>query len=382
MDNQTTRVEESNGNRATLHLAFELGRKEWKLGFAVEAAQKPRLRTMPAGDIRRLREEIERAQQRFGVVGGRVVSCYEAGREGFWLHRRLESLGIANQVVDSSSIEVNRRSRRAKTDGLDVQKLLVLLMRYESGEKKVWSVVRVPSVEQEDGRQLSRELEVLKGERTSHRNRIQGLLASQGVRVELTGDVLERLEKSVLWDGRGLPAGLKERLKREVERLEKVQEQIRFLERERKKAVAAATAAEPSLWMVKQLVSLRGVGVTSAWLFVHEFFGWREFRNRRQVGALAGLVPMPYQSGDTDRDQGISKSGNRRLRSMIIEIAWAWLRLQPQSRLSLWFKERYGSGSRRSRRIGIVALARKLLVELWRYLQTGALPDGAVLKAA
>lgn len=380
--NQTTRERESIESRAVVYLALELSRKEWKLAFAMEAGQKPRLRTIAAGDISKLQEEIRRAQQKFGIEDCRVVSCYEAGRDGFWLHRQLEALEIANIVVDAGSIEVSRRFRRAKTDKLDVQGLLSRLIRFWQGEKKVWSVVRVPNVEQEDGRQLSRELEALKQERTRHRNRLVGLLVSQGVmELKAATNFLEQLETVSLWDGTPVPPGLKGRLEREFKRLELVQEQIRLLEKQRQEEVA--TQDSKAMEMVKQLVLLKGIAMTSAWVFVREFFGWRQFRNRRELASLAGLAPLPYQSGESlNREQGISKAGNRRIRTMIVEIAWAWLRFQPQSRLSLWFHERYGPGSRRSRKVGIVALARKLLVELWRYLETGAIPEGAVLKRA
>jgi transposase len=376
---QTTRQKEFKGIPEVLYLAFELGRKEWKLAFSVGRGEKPRLRSLAAGDLRGLEQEIERARQRWGVAeGARVVSCYEAGRDGFWLHRFLLSRGISNTVVDSSSIEVNRRSRRAKTDRLDAQKLLKLLIRHDLGEEKVWSVVRVPSVEQEADRQLHRDWEELKQERTLHRNRIQALLACQGITVKLGADFGERLESLVLWDGSALPVPLQERLQREWERLELVEEQIRELKRQREEAVAAAS--DESLKQIQKLATLKGIGLTSAWLFVREFFGWRQFRNRREVAALAGLVPMPFQSGSTAHEQGISKAGNVRLRTMAIEIAWSWLRYQPTSQLSLWFRERYGPGSSRSRRVGIVALARKLLVSLWRFLETGVVPEGAILK--
>jgi len=254
------------------------------------------------------------------------------------------------------------------------------LVRHDLGEERVWSVVRVPSVEQEAERQLHRDWEELKQERTLHRNRIQGLLACQGIFLRLGGDFGDRLAGLVLWDGSALPLQLQERLKREWERLKLVEEQIGELKRQRKEAVAAGS--DPSLRQIQKLVTLKGIGLTSAWLFVREFFGWRQFRNRREVGALAGLVPMPFQSGSTAHEQGISKAGNARLRTMAIEIAWSWLRYQPTSQLSLWYQERYGPGSRRSRRVGIVALARKLLVSLWRFLETGVVPEGALLKTA
>jgi transposase len=377
---QTTRQREFKGVPEVLYLSFELGRAEWKLAFTVGRGEKPRLRTLAAGDLRGVEQEIDRARQRWGVPeGARVVSCYEAGRDGFWLHRFLLSRGVSNVVVDSSSIEVNRRSRRAKTDRLDAQKLLMMLIRHDLGEEgRVWSVVRVPSVEQEADRQLHRDWDVLKKERTLHRNRIQSFLACQGIQVKLGSDFGERLESLVLWDGSALPSELRERLKREWERLELVESQILKLKKQKEEAVAEASS--PSLQQIQQLATLKGIGLTSAWVFVCEFFGWRKFRNRREVGALAGLAPMPYQSGSSDHEQGISKAGNSRLRTMVIEIAWSWLRWQPESQLSLWFRERYGPGSRRSRRVGIVALARKLLVSLWRFLETGVAPEGAILK--
>jgi len=381
--NQTTRQRQFKSIPEVLYLAFDLGRKEWKLAFTVGQGERPRLRTVAAGDLRGLAQEIDRAGQHWGVAPeSRVVSCYEAGRDGFWLHRYLLSRGISNLVVDSSSIEVNRRARRAKTDRLDAQKLLRLLVRHDLGEEedRVWSVVRVPSVEQEAERQLHRDWEELKQERTLHRNRIQALLACQGITLRLRADFGDRLEGLALWDGSALPLPLQERLKREWERLKLVEEQIRDLNREKEEAVASA--ADPSLQQIQQLTTLKGIGVTSAWLFVREFFGWRQFRNRREVGALAGLAPVPCQSGSTDHEQGISKAGNVRLRTLAIEIAWSWLRYQPTSSLSLWFRERYGPGSRRSRRVGIVALARKLLVSLWRFLETGVVPEGAQLKTA
>lgn len=379
---QTTRPREFKGIPETLYLSFELGRAEWKLAFTVGRGEKPRLRTLAAGDLRGVEQEIERARQRWGVgEGARVVSCYEAGRDGFWLHRFLLSRGVKNLVVDSSSIEVNRRSRRAKTDRLDAQKLLTMLIRHDLGEEgRVFSVVRVPSVEQEAERQLHRDWEELKKERTLHRNRIQSLLACHGIFLKLGSDFGTCLENLILWDGSAVPVKLRERLKREWKRLELVESQIRELTKQKQEEVAAASNA--SLQQIQKLATLKGIGLTSAWVFVCEFFGWRQFRNRREVGALAGLVPMPYQSGSSNREQGISKAGNARLRTMAIEIAWSWLRWQPESQLSLWFRERYGPGHRRSRRAGIVALARKLLVALWRFLEFGVVPEGAILKTS
>lgn len=363
-----------------LHLALELDDEAWKLGFTTGLAQRPRERRIAPRDTVALVAEIEQAKRRFGLSAGvPVVSCYEAGREGFWLHRFLEAHGVRNRVVDSSSIEVNRRARRAKADRLDLGKLLRMLVRYEAGEKKVWSVVRVPTVEEEDARHLHRELGMLKRERTRSANRVQGLLASQGVRLEVGKNLPAALEVVRLWDGSVLPAGLKRRIQGAWEQWQWTGEHIRRLEREREDLLRSSDA--PAVEKVRQLLLLRGIGNNSAWLFVLEFFGWRQFKNRREVGALAGLVSTPYQSGSTEREQGISKAGNRHLRAMAIQIAWGWLRYQPASALSLWYQERFAHGGARMRKIGIVALARRLLIDLWRYLETGALPAGAAVKA-
>jgi transposase len=239
-----------------------------------------------------------------------------------------------------------------------------------------------PSVAEEDGRQMGRELESLKKERTEHCNRIRGLLASQGVEVGPgRGGIGRGLEAVRLWDGSALPADLRARLERESKRLELVEAQIQALEKQRCERVAQPTGH--ALEQVRQLLLLRAIGMNSAWLFVMEFFAWRRFRNRRQVGGLSGLSPTPYRSGDgLKREQGIDRAGNVRVRAMAIEIAWGWLRWQPQSELSQWYWERFGKGNSRSRRVGIVALARKLLVALWRYLETGVIPAGAELKAS
>lgn len=374
--NRTTRKAESMRTDAILHMALELGASEWKLAFGVEAGQKPRLRTVVAGDLNGLMLEIERAKQRFALPeSARVVSCYEAGRDGFWLHRFLLSEGIGNVVTDSASIEVSRRSRRMKSDTVDGEKLLSSLIRFERGEKKVFGVAHAPTPEQEDERHWARELESLKRERTVHTNRIKALLVSVGAPAVKGKGFLQLLDRVRQWNGEALLPSLRERLRREGERLALLESQILEVEKARRKAQVAATE---KVWRLQEL---RGIGENSAWLFVVEFFGWRQFRNRREVASLAGLTPTPYQSGDTvDVEQGISKAGNRRVRTMAIEIAWAWLRFQGQSRLSLWFQERYGPGNRRSRRVGIVALARKLLVALWRYLDQGVIPEGAVLK--
>jgi transposase len=367
-------------SQSTLYLAFELGKNTWKLGFTIGMAQQPRERTIPAGALETLQKEITRAKQRFGLPEDAcVVSCYEAGRDGFWLHRYLAAHGVTNHVIDSASIEVNRRQRRAKTDRLDVHKLLTMLLRHMAGERKVWSVVRVPSVEEEDRRQLHRELTTAKCDRTRLSNRIKGLLAGHGVQLVLQGDVDAQLDQLHQWDGSPLPPALLSRLKRAWQQVCFLTAHIQTLEAQRRAVLRRREDAVVD--QVRQLFTLRGIGVNSAWLYVMEFFAWRDFQTPKQVGALAGLTPTPSQSGQSRRELGIAKAGNRHMRAMAIEIAWAWRRFQPTSALSQWYEQRFGHGSARLRKIGIVALARKLLIALWRFLKTGVLPEGAVLKA-
>jgi transposase len=381
MRTTATHNEPDTTSERVLFMAFELSEKTWKLGFTTGPGHQPRERPVAARHQARLLQEIAQAKRRFGLPEtAPVVSCYEAGREGFWLHRFLQAQGITNHVVDSSSIEVNRRKRRAKSDALDVRKLLSMLIRYEHGERDVWRVVHVPSVEAEDKRQLHRDLETLKQERASTTTRIKGLLSSQGIRLTSLSKFPEQLEALRLWDGSPLPSGLRRRLLRVYAHHEFLSQQISELEAERRTQLQSAQDA--SIEKVRQLMSLRGIGINGAWLLVMEFFSWRDFKNRREVGGLAGLTPTPYQSGASAREQGITKSGNRHIRWMTTELAWSWLRYQPESALSCWFRERFGGGGKRLRRIGIVAVARKLLIALWRFLETGVIPEGAELKEA
>jgi len=375
-----TRSVQHTKERRVLYMACELGRKEWKLGFTTGMAQAPRERTLSAGDLSTLEKEIDRALVRFGLGrSAEVISCYEAGRDGFWLHRFLEAVGHTNHVVDSSSIEVKRKAKRVKTDRVDLGSLLRLLIRFHSGEGRVWSVVRVPTPEAEDARQLHRELITARRDRTRTINRIRSLMATQGIDIELKAGFPAALERTVLWDELPVPEHLCARLAREWQRLVAQRELVRDIEAERNRMFRKSR--DPAIEKVRQLYCLRGVGIESAWLFVMEFFAWREFRNRRQIGALAGLTPTPFQSGDVRRELGITKAGNPNVRWLAIEIAWSWLRYQPESELTIWFEKRFGSGSSRIRRIGIVALARRLLIEFWRFLETGALPKGALTKA-
>ncbi len=253
-----------------------------------------------------------------------------------------------------------------------------MLVRHAEGERGVWKVVNVPSPEAEDLRQFHRELETLKRDRTRITNRIKGLLAGQGVALELDRSFLERLRTLQLWDGLPLPDQLLRRIERAWQRVQSLNGLIRSVEAERREATRSSE--EPAVEQIRQLALLRGIGPSSAWLLVTEFFGWRQFRNRREIGALSGLVPTPYQSGSSHRERGVGKSGNRRVRTLMIELAWGWLRYQPDSGLSRWYCRRWGDGGSRLRRIGIVALARRLLIELWTFLETGAIPEGATIK--
>jgi transposase len=362
----------------TLYVAFELGWGKWKLAFGTGLGDSPRLRNVEGRKEGMVLLEIAKAKVKFGLpADAPVVCCYEAGRDGHWLHRFLTAQGFTCHEVDSSSIEVNRQKRRAKTDSLDAGKLLSMLMRYEGGERKVWRVVHVPSLEDETRRHLHRELEDWTDQRRQHTNRIKGLLANVGQAAEVDKDFPRVLEGLRNWDGMPLAVDLKERLLRQYDGWQFADRKLKELEKERARRIQTGTGLS---WLerVRQLLTLRGIGVNSSWLFVMEVFGWRKIQNHKQIGSLAGLTPTPYTSGASAREQGISKAGNRRLRTMAVEIAWCWLHYQPGSELSVWFRKRFGVG-KRLRKIGIVALARKLLVALWKYLEHGLVPAGAVL---
>lgn len=376
-----TQAQMIQGNNITsndrLYIAFELSNSKWKLMFG--NGVKKREKTITARDLCALEEEITKARQRFKMSDGvPIYSCYEAGRDGFWIHRYLENVGIHNLVVDSSSIEVNRRFRRAKSDRIDADKLLGMLIRYLNGEQKLWSVLHVPDVEQEDARRLNREIERLKKEKTAHTNRMKSLLVLHGITLGVGRSFLEKLEVVTQWNGEALPDKVKNEIVREYQRYRLIGDQLKALEAEKQEILESVSAQAGK---TKALQNLKGVGPVSSWVLVFEYFGWRKFKNVKQVGAASGLAPTPYDSGGSEREQGISKSGNRRVRGVMIELSWYWLRYQPKSSLSRWFMERFGSGGKRMRRIGIVALARKLLIALWKYLEQGIVPEGAILKA-
>jgi transposase len=378
----TTRTPESTplpGSSVQLLLAFELGDRKWKLGFTTGLGQRPRLRQVAAGAVNQVLDEIGRMKRRLKLAADApVVSCYEAGREAFSLHRYLVAHDVTNHVVDSSSIEVKRRARRAKTDRLDLSGLLTLLARYLAGDRRAWRVVRVPSIAAEDARHLHRTWHTLQNDRTRLIARLQGLLLTQGLRLRMTETFLTQLAAARLWDETPVPAGLKARLTHVWTQLDLVNQQIKELDKER--AALPADESTTTGRCVARLPTLRGIGPVGTWVLATEIFGWRQIRNARQLGGLVGLAPAPYQSGETAHDQGISRTGNKHVRHLMVQLAWTWLQYQPTSALAQWYRRRFAHGSRRMRRIGIVALARKLLIALWRYVDQGVIPDGAVLK--
>ena len=384
-DHPRSTVAATPAHLATLFVALELSRSRWVVAIHAPHADKISRHKLAPG-APGLLALIDRARQRAERAFGRavrVVSCYEAGRDGFWLHRVLRSAGVENQVLDPSSLQVDRRARRVKTDALDAEALLRALIAWCRGEPRVCAMVRVPSPAEEDAKRTTRERANLLKERIRHVNRIKGLLATQGIDdfAPLRADRLVRLEALATGDGRALPERLRAEVRRHLVRLALVLEMLAEVEAERDRAAAAASSgAGVAMEKMAGLLRLRGLGPESAAILCTEMF-YRTFENRRDVAAYAGLAPSPFASGATHRDQGISKAGNARVRRVMVEIAGLWLRYQPGSALSRWFAERVGALKGRIRRIAIVALARKLLVALWRYVETGLLPAGATLKA-
>ena len=360
----------------TLHVALELGCDKWVLASTTQAAEKPRFRTVGARNLAALQEEIAKAKARFGLpMDAPVCTCYEAGRDGFWLHRALTKMGIVNVVVDASSIEVNRRQKHIKSDPVDAGKLVSMLCRYHAGERKVWSVVNVPSVQDEDHRQLHRGLKDIQRQKTECSNRIKGLLASQGLTAPVDATFRATLERLRDWADQPVPAGMRMRLLQEFAVWETLHRQERDAANEQERQLRESQ--DRRVEQMRHLMGLKAVGARTAWILVMELFSWRAIKNGKELGALVGLTPVPYDSGKSQREQGISKAGNKHVRSLMVELAWLWLRWQPRSRLSQWYERRFGAGNKRARKIGIVALARKLLIALWRFVAEGELPEGA-----
>jgi transposase len=367
---------------ATVHLVFELSKARWKLGVMLPGSEKMSCYTIAGGDLAALTARLAAARAKAGRCGKpvRIVSCYEAGFDGHWLHRWLTDQGVINHEIDPASIPVNRRKRRAKTDRIDLEQLMRTLLAYLRGEPRVCSVVHVPTVEDEDRKRRNRERDYLVDERTAHTNRIKGLLHAQGVRdvMPLKPDFIASLDKLRTGDGRPLPQKLKEEIVREHERLCVLNRQLQAVEGQSRAELRAAQQGSHEAKTV-MLAQLKGIAMVGGQGLVNEVF-YRSFDNRRQVGSYIGLTGTPYNSGASERDQGVSKAGNSRARELAIEIAWLWVTHQPGSELTRWFHERVRNLKGRPRRIAIVALARKLMVALWRYLETGVVPTGAVLR--
>jgi transposase len=374
----------TSGHNGTIFVAVELSQRSWLVTVHSPERERMSRHKLDGGDHAGLLALIDgvrrRAERALGCKPS-VVSCYEAGYDGFWLDRALRAGGIANLVFDPASIAVEQRGRRAKTDRIDGELLLRTLMAYWRGEPRVVRVVRVPSVEQEDARRLSRERGRLITEQTAHSNRIKALLRLAGIAVgnPRRRDWLNFLERQRDWQGCAVPPQLAAEIKREHARLMLVRDQLAALE-QASQAAPACGAVAAMAQRTDLLRRLKGVGPVFAATLASEVF-YKNFRNRREVAGYFGLAPSPWRSGGIEREQGISKAGNPRARHKAIELAWLWLRHQPDSTLSQWFRARLLHGSKRIKRIAIVALARKLMVALWRYLTTGLVPDRAVVSA-
>jgi transposase len=371
------------GHCGTIFIAIELSQKTWLVTLHSPDRDRISRHKFEGGDHAGLLALIDKVRARVTEKLGsapRVVSCYEAGYDGFWLHRLLEAAGITNFVFDAASIAVEQRSRRSKTDRIDGELLLRTLMAYLRGEPRVVRIVRVPSVEQEDARRASRERDRLVEEQTAHTNRIKALLRLVGMAVgnPRRRDWLAWLERQRDWQGQPVPPHLLAEVKREHARLTLLREQLAALEQAQ--AAQDVTVPAPMVERRNQLQRLKALGPAFSTTLVNEVF-YKDFRNRREVASYNGLAPTPWKSGGIDREQGISKAGNHRARLKAIELAWLWLRHQGDSALSCWFRTRTANAGKRARRIAIVALARKLIVALWRYLTTGLVPEGAAMKA-
>jgi len=366
--------------KAVLYGALELSKNTWLLALQLPDRAQPSLYPIRGGDTEGLMAKLTAAGDRWAKISGKapsIVLCYEAGYDAFWLARFLKARGIECLVVDAASMQVNRRARRAKTDRIDVGMLLRALIKWGQGDHHVWSVVRVPGVDEEDLRRSHRERDRLVCERTAHINRIKGLLFGQGIRgikVKSKYKTLQ-IDKLVTGDGRPLPPRLASEITREIARLALIQEQLATLDRERDQAPTPCKATEKKR---VQLMSLTGIGPAIAAVMTREVF-YRQFDNRRQVASFLGLATSPHDSGDVERSQGISRAGRGQVRGTIVQAAWLWLKHQPKSAITRWFVQRTAGQSGRIRRIMIVAVARKLAIALWRFLEQGLVPQGATL---
>jgi len=362
----------------TILVALELSNSLWLVGTRMAGAQKSNMHRIDAGDTAALLSLLADLKSRKKAAP--IACCFEAGRDGFWIHRLLTNHGIPTYVVEPTSILVNRRAKRAKTDRLDAEGLLRVLACYLAGDTQICSMVQVPAADEEDGKRVHREREYLVQERTRIENRISALLATQGIRSRPSLRSWERdMAAMVTGDGRKLPRHLAAEINRLRRRFVLVRELIQELEAEREEFNASSN--DEVTKKVTALSSLYGVGDNFAAVLAREIF-YRHFGNRKQLASYVGLTPMPHQSGSMDKDRRIGRAGNGRARKTLVQAAWLWLRYQPESELSAWFRNRVGELQGRTRRIAIVAMARKLLIALWRFTETGETPAGAVLRAA
>lgn len=367
----------------TVYVAIELSFSSWLVAARLPGTERSRLHRIEAGNTLALLALMAELRSRASTKRGEAVEvacCFEAGRDGFWLHRVLTAHGIAAYVLEPTSILVNRRARRAKTDRLDAEGMLRVLATWLGGDRQVCSMVRVPTPDEEDAKRPHREREHLVQEKLRIENRIEGLLFTQGIRKRPSLRSWEReMAELRTGDGRALPPLLRAELERLRRRLVLVLELIRELEAERDSAMIAA-ADDDVTQKITALQRIRGIGANFAAVLVREVF-YRSFANRRQLASYVGIVPMPYQSGGVDRDRSISRMGNPRARTSMIQLAWLWLRSQPDSALATWFRERVGALQGRTRRIAIVAVARRLLIALWHYVETGVIPESIAVRA-
>ena len=359
----------------TLYFAMELSKKTWRLCFG--DGSKDRQIQLDYSDIKGLLEAISKAKDKFGLAeDAPVVSCYEAGRDGFWIHRMLKENGIENLVIDPASIQVSRRAKQRKTDRLDAESLLSLLIRYlRFGDKKALSEVNVPEEDQEARMRIIRLRKRLNNDRTSLCNKIRAIFTLYGIRNVTPYATPSEIKD---WKGEGLLEEVILEIKTLQKQLEVVDEELKNIKKMISENIKAADC--PADAKAKKMMQLKAIGQHTAASLGHEMFGWRTFKNRKKVGAFLGLTGTPYDSGETLREQGISKAGRGELRALTIQVAWMWVRHQPESELTKWFNERFAKGGKRMRKRGIVALARKLAVALWKYVEQDIIPEGAVLK--
>src|SRR5690242_16321104 len=365
-------------------VALELSRSRWMIGVLPPGAVKVSIQAVVGGDTARLMDHLNKIDRRLRDQYGEAVDvkvCFEAGYDGFWLARFLRDRGVDVFVLDASSFLISRRGRRTKTDRIDVEAMTFTLRAYLAGDHSVCRVVQIPTPEAEDAKRLSRERTRLASEKTRHVNRIRGLLSLHGIRNIkglFGGDWRAQLDELRTGDGRSLGRFLKNEISREFERLHLVLGQMKCLEAERRDTLLDPASAFPDRKKVATLTKLAGIGELSATLLVAEVFH-RQFQNRRHLASYLGLAPSPYSSGDVERDQGISKAGNKPARTLLVEIAWSWMRHQPSSELAAWYRSKFAEQGARGRKVGIVAVARKLAIALWRFVEDGVIPPGAVL---